>query len=146
VARGPPERRGGLRALRHGSWSLRRRDGSTSLTGIYLDNFHDDLSPAVRKDLDDLSNGRHVLIHSGAGNGLTAYGTVVISHWKSAVTSHLKNVTRAERMEITHNMGQMDVGLALYVATTGDRTMERPKKERPVEELAPEEMGPAPWD
>jgi hypothetical protein len=65
---------------------------------------------------------------------------------KSAVTSHLKNVTRAERMEITHNMGQMDVGLALYVATTGDRTMERPKKERPVEELAPEEMGPAPWD
>jgi hypothetical protein len=65
---------------------------------------------------------------------------------KSAVTSHLKNVTRAERMEITHNMGQMDVGLALYVATTGDRTMERPKKERSVEELAPEEMGPAPWD
>jgi len=65
---------------------------------------------------------------------------------KSAVTSHLKNVTRAERMEITHNMGHMDAGLALYMATTGDRTMERPKKERAVEEPEEETPGPAPWD
>jgi hypothetical protein len=66
--------------------------------------------------------------------------------YKSAVTSHLKGVPRGERAQLKANMEHIDVGTFLYVATTGDRTLERPKKERVERTSVEEERFPAPWE
>jgi len=67
---------------------------------------------------------------------------------KSAIVGHLKGVTRAERMQLTANMGHVDVSTFLYIATTGDRTTERPKHgfggTEPAEQV--QEKAPAPWE
>jgi hypothetical protein len=65
---------------------------------------------------------------------------------KSAITSHLKQVTRAERMQITVNMGYVDVGVFLYTATTGDRTAERPKHGTMMSVEEDDNSVKAPWD
>lgn len=63
---------------------------------------------------------------------------------KSAITSHLKSVSRAERMQITVNMQQMNTGTFLYTTLTGDMTMDRPTRgERIVKK---EIETSAPWN
>lgn len=65
---------------------------------------------------------------------------------KAAITAHLKQVTRSERAQLKVNMAHIEIGTALYIATTGDRSLEPPKKVGPVKVPEPEERAPAPWD
>jgi len=68
---------------------------------------------------------------------------------KAAIVGHLKGVTRSERMQLTTNMGHVDAGTFLIIATTGDRTTERPKhgsgSAEPAEQVQ-ERRAPAPWE
>ena len=65
---------------------------------------------------------------------------------KAAIVGHLKGVTRAERMQLTANMGHVDASLALYVATTGDRTTERPNHGGFAKNVEIPSTARAPWD
>jgi hypothetical protein len=63
--------------------------------------------------------------------------------YKSAVVSHLKSVPRGERCQLKANMEHLTIGDFLYVATSGDQTLERPKKERLMPVTG---ETPAPWE
>lgn len=66
--------------------------------------------------------------------------------YKSAVVSHLKGVPRGERCQLKANMEHLTAGDFLYVATSGDPTLERPKKEQPERVPIEEEHISAPWE